>query len=230
MINLAYDLNKTVDSTGTEITNSGKILTDFIPVYKDVFNILYLDNDLLSSKGVGIKKYDADKNYIDSTNFSGKLVTTPINASYIKCVINATEEEAQNVRFVVNGLELCLNNSSSKTPTKGDILYKAGYLNDSGTLVTNATNFTTESYFSVEPSTMINLTYNSSLSPSAITMMRINEFDESKNFVKRQYKSSDLDSPVFTLGDSTKYIQIGITISNNTTTPLYDLFNSFVVS
>ncbi len=87
--------------------------------------------------------------------------------------------------------------------TGGNNGYSNGYYNDSGVLTPLENNYVLDDY--IEASGTVTLKYTGS---ATVTCLRVTEFDESYNFVKRAYVQSTTGT--FTLDDSTTYIKIGV--------------------
>lgn len=95
----------------------------------------------------------------------------------------------------------------------GEVSYSDGYINDSGVLTALGNNYVNNKYDTV---TGRNIGIATGLG-SAISSVRIAEYDSERNFIKRQYmKQSGHAAGAFTLSDNTAFVRVGFEASSGT--------------
>ena len=105
--------------------------------------------------------------------------------------------------------------------------YVAGYYNDSGELMQNEHNYVDNKYISVSSGAAYNVN-----TTVGVANIRFNEYDSSKNFIKRQYGTADSVGKTwdsFTTGSTTAYVRVGFVVleANDNETYLETLFNNY---
>ena len=105
--------------------------------------------------------------------------------------------------------------------------YVSGYYNDSGELITAEHNYVDKKYISVESGAAYNIN-----TTVGVENIRFNEYDSSKNFIKRQYGSSDSNGKTwdsFTTGSTTAYVRVGFVVvaDKDNETDLETLFSNY---
>ena len=193
------------------VTVSLKTLSSISAVYTQGSSVVYPStslNDLKSNLAVTATYSDNTAATITDYTLSGTLT-----------VGNST------VTVTYSGKTTTFNVTVSEESTTTS--YVAGYYNDSGTLMTAEHNYVDNNYISVNGGEVYNVN-----TTVGVENIRFNEYDSSKNFIKRQYGTADSTGKTwdsFTTGSNTAYVRVGFVVleTNDNEADLETLFSNY---
>ena len=116
----------------------------------------------------------------------------------------------------------------------GNILYRNGYVGDSGEMTSPNTTTDYMAFKHNEASGTATVSIADALEStrSLVSTIRYAEYDENKTFIKRGYKAITNNSASITLDASTRFIRIGVSFKSSVTDEevLYDFFTKYTVA